>query len=173
MKTSLSVITRVLKRPGYAAISLITSLLLFFVSNLLTNLSLLWSSSESLPAKLSLLKSLMYGVFVSQPLPSLAIQGMLAGLIGVSTSLLTYRTFLFHEFDMQAGSAGIGGMLATVFSTGCSACGAGVLSFLGVAGGLTILPFRGKELWALGIVLVAFSIYHLSHSIEKPRCRIK
>ena len=173
MKTSLQVIGSVLKKPVYALLAVVAASLLFLFMNLFSNLSLLWTSTESLQAKLSLLKSLIYGVFVSQPISSLVIQGVLVALIGVSTSLLTYRALLLSQFDVQAGSAGIGSILATFFSTGCSACGAGILSYLGVAGGLTVLPFRGKELWVAGILLVLFSMYHLSHSIDRPQCKIK
>ena len=85
MKTSKEVIAHVLKKPGYALVAVSIALFLFILTNLFVNLSLLWSSSESLSAKWMLFQSLVYGIFVSQPLSTVFVQGVLVSLIGINS----------------------------------------------------------------------------------------
>ena len=66
--------------------------------------------------------------------------------------------------SMKAKSAKEGylsgsGILTGAFASGCPVCGSLLLPLIGVSSGLTAFPFRGLELKALAVSLMATSTY--------------
>lgn len=93
-------------------------------------------------------------------------------LSGVSISALIW---LFrHSLLNQRKNilANLGGVLASAFSMGCPACGAFLLSAIGVAGGLTVFPLLGLELKLLSLALIGGSlVYSLSKVKSILHCK--
>lgn len=63
----------------------------------------------------------------------------------------------------------LSGVLPGLFASGCASCGAGLLAFLGFAGGLTLLPYDGTLLQLAGLGLLVF---FLGRSGHPERCSI-
>ena len=72
-----------------------------------------------------------------------------------------------RELKLKESGAITTGAITGLLSSGCSACSVGLLTSLGLVGGLTTLPFKGYEVWGLGILLLGTSIYMSSKSISK------
>lgn len=64
------------------------------------------------------------------------------------------KSFRFQNTSLENTLAAVPGLAAA----GCGGCGVGFLTFLGFAGALSFLPFGGKELYAVGIAVMALSI---------------
>lgn len=90
---------------------------------------------------------------------------LLAALFAINVSLMVYNYKQARQ--MSGGKSAIGsflGMFGGMAGSGCPVCGSALLSFLGVAGGLSVFPFKGLELKALGVALLGFSTVSLSKS---------
>lgn len=68
----------------------------------------------------------------------------------------------------SSGMANLTGVAPALAASGCASCGAGLLAFLGFAGGLTLLPFDGALLRVGGLVLLVYFIGRTGHP---ERCR--
>lgn len=77
-------------------------------------------------------------------------------LFGANVAIVVLLTRARRGSSTQAGSI-VGGFVGA-FGAGCPACGAYLLSLLGVSGGLALLPFGGLELWALSSLLMAVTL---------------
>ncbi|MBI1970963.1 hypothetical protein HYS47_04400 [Candidatus Woesearchaeota archaeon] len=77
--------------------------------------------------------------------------------------------------SIQGGSISAGslGALLGIAAPACPACGIGLFSLLGYSGLLAVLPFRGKELGVIGIILLLFSIVSISNKINGRTCQVK
>ena len=64
------------------------------------------------------------------------------------------------------------GILIGLLAPSCPQCAIGLLSFLGLGGFLTILPFKGLELGVLGIAILVFSMFYLSNKVVTNVCDI-
>ncbi|WP_254768486.1 hypothetical protein [Salinilacihabitans rarus] len=62
-----------------------------------------------------------------------------------------------------SGLADVSGVLPGVLASGCASCGAGLLGFLGFAGGIAALPFDGALLRVGGLFLLAFFLGRAGH----------
>jgi hypothetical protein len=65
--------------------------------------------------------------------------------------------------------ADLSGVLPGFLAAGCASCGAGLLGFLGFAGGLAMLPYDGALLRIGGLALLLFFLGRAGHP---ERCRI-
>ncbi|ELY50203.1 hypothetical protein [Natronolimnohabitans innermongolicus] len=62
-----------------------------------------------------------------------------------------------------SGATSVSGVLPGLVASGCASCGAGLLAFLGFAGGLTLLPFDGTLLQVGGLALLLFFLGRAGH----------
>ncbi|MFC4249018.1 hypothetical protein ACFOZ7_19155 [Natribaculum luteum] len=62
------------------------------------------------------------------------------------------------------------GVLPGLLASGCASCGAGLLGFLGFAGGLAALPFEGHLVRVAGLALLVF---FLGRTGNPEQCRIE
>ncbi|MFP9193624.1 hypothetical protein [Natronosalvus vescus] len=65
--------------------------------------------------------------------------------------------------------ADLSGVLPGLLASGCASCGAGLLGFLGFAGGLAMLPYEGALLRIAGLALILFFLGRAGHP---ERCRL-
>ncbi|WP_265109897.1 hypothetical protein [Halosolutus halophilus] len=73
------------------------------------------------------------------------------------------------RFVGPAGLTDLSGVLPGLLASGCASCGAGLLGFLGFAGGLAALPYDGTLLRIGGLVLLLFFLGRAGHP---ERCAI-
>jgi len=163
----------VLTVPAYAIVAVLASVLsmtAFVVSlNVPVFLDLVVGGSLPLSSRLTILGELY--PFVGANFT--ATQGLLlvavALLTGVDIAMATYH-FREHGLDRKQGGAGAAGVVLGTLGAGCAACGSavlvGLLSLLGVTGGLLFLPLEGLE-FALGaVVVLTLSIYWLADGMR-------
>lgn len=87
----------------------------------------------------------------------------------------TYFALALHRIknaslDVKENSAGVFGFAAGIFASGCPMCGSILFGFFGMPLALFLLPFKGLELKAASIVLLAVSIALLA---KNPACKIE
>lgn len=92
-----------------------------------------------------------------------------AALVGINLSMVTYH-FREHGVSLREGSGGVSGVVLGILGGGCAACGsavfAGLLSMVGAAGVLTILPLDGLEFALLALAILMLSIYWLAEGMR-------
>lgn len=95
--------------------------------------------------KLILLANIQSGMFLPSSLYSLLLGAIVINMI---------KSFKVQNSSLENTLAAIPGIAAA----GCGGCGVGLLAFFGFAGALSLLPFGGNELYAVGIAVLALSI---------------
>ncbi|HED05993.1 MAG TPA: hypothetical protein ENI61_04850 [Ignavibacteria bacterium] len=105
---------------------------------------------------------------------SLGLSVLISILFGIDLSLIVYKFNFSRKMGLKESSSSIFGVVGGVIGSGCPICGATVLGFLGVSGGLAILPFNGLGLKALSLGLMLFATYKVSENISNcKKCKIK
>ena len=64
----------------------------------------------------------------------------------------------------------VGGASIGAFAAGCPACGALLLSLLGVGSGLSVLPFAGLELWSAAVLVMALTLWRSVRQLRAAAC---
>ena len=157
---------QVFSKPKYLIMALIIGSITFTFTNVAINLPIVLDmfSAGFIPAML-FIWNLMLGSFFAWGITSTLTQATLSLFVGLSISMLIFKVNSASNLDTKSTTSSLGGILAVMLSTGCASCGMGVLSLLGIAGGLAVLPFQGLEIWFIGLALVLYSMYHISFSI--------
>lgn len=77
-------------------------------------------------------------------------------------------------YRASVGRPGLGGSffaaLVGAFGVGCPACGAFLLSLVGVGAGLAVLPFGGLELWAVASTVMAATVWSSLARLDQQTC---
>lgn len=87
-------------------------------------------------------------------------------LAGINLSLLVFKYRVAKTPDKRSPLVGFGGIFGGALAAGCPSCSISILSLVGVAGGLAVLPLKGVEFSMLGGLALLFSIYYISKSIR-------
>jgi len=96
---------------------------------------------------------------------------ILSLLVGMIIGLLVYR------FDNFAHIRG-GNILATLgiflgmAAPGCAACGVGLISLFGLGSTLAVLPYNGREVMGIAIIISGLSVLMMSQKLYNPICKI-
>ncbi len=91
-------------------------------------------------------------------------------LFGVNVAFLAYQWRKWGIPNIfQQGSSGVGAMLGLVASS-CPVCGATFLSMIGVAGGLSSLPFHGLELKTGSLLIIGVSLLYSYIRLRTQKC---
>ena len=64
----------------------------------------------------------------------------------------------------------LGGASVGAFAAGCPACGALLLSVVGVGSGLSVLPFAGLELWSLSNLIMGVTLWRSVRRLRRAAC---
>jgi hypothetical protein len=92
-----------------------------------------------------------------------------AVLAGLNIALATYH-LREHRVSLKAGTGSLGGIVLGTLGAGCAACGtailAGLLSLVGAAGVLTVLPLEGLEIAILAVVFIGLSMWWLADGMR-------
>lgn len=77
-------------------------------------------------------------------------------------------------YRARGGTPGLGGTffgaLVGAFGVGCPACGAFLLSLVGVTAGLAVLPFGGLELWVIAGAVMAATAWKSVLILDQQTC---
>ncbi|ELY34368.1 hypothetical protein C500_00497 [Natrialba magadii ATCC 43099] len=105
------------------------------------------------------LVSLTESVYMTDGVAGLALVVLYALLTGVAVVNAVSQL----QIVGLAGVTNLSGVLPGLLASGCASCGAGLLAFLGFAGGLTLLPFDGTLLQLGGLTLLLFFLGRAGH----------
>lgn len=163
----------VLVMPAHAILAAVVAALslgfFIFSRNLPLLLDVVLFGDLPLDAKLGVLTGMYAGVFtVSEPLTAIVLV-TLAVLLGLNLSLFVYylRT---HDLTLRRGSGSVGSIVLGTLGAGCASCGsavlAGVVSLVGGAGAVSLLPLDGLEFSLLAIPLILVSTYWIAHGLR-------
>jgi len=163
----------VLTLPTYAALAglaSVVSLTAFVVSlNVPLVMNLVVGGSLALAGRLTILAELYPFVGTSFTPPQGLLLVAVALLTGVDIAMATYH-FREHGLDLQQGGAGAAGVVLGTLGAGCAACGSavllGLLSLVGVTGGLLFLPLEGLEFAVGAVGVLTLSIYWLADGMR-------
>ncbi|WIV66963.1 hypothetical protein [Natrialbaceae archaeon AArc-T1-2] len=111
------------------------------------------------------LVSLTESIYLADGPAGLVILVLYALLTGVAVVNAVAQLRIVGFSSLTDLSAVLPGLLAS----GCASCGAGLLAFLGFAGGLTLLPFDGALLRIGGLALLLFFLGRAGHP---ERCAV-
>lgn len=91
-------------------------------------------------------------------------------LFGINVPLLVYqiRKVGFSKLKQQAGT-GLGSLVG-IAASACPICGSTILSAIGIAGGLAVLPLQGLELKAVSFGLMAIPLWLNVKELRKHQC---
>ena len=94
---------------------------------------------------------------------------LVATLLGVDLAMVAYH-IREHGLSLESGGGSAVGALLGTLGAGCAACGpallVGLLSLVGAAGALTLLPFDGLELTGLAAVALVLSIFWIADGMR-------
>ena len=171
---SMEAFVTVFRHPKYVLASSFLSLFVFLLFILVNNLPAFISA-----VKITLSPALLVDVLLNAAGNILYVSGVVqfSAIIGVSIlsgitiSMIGYQINAVRSFRVKGNLTGIGGILSGALSSACAACSASLVSIIGVAGGLSIFPFKGLELSLLSMAILTTSLYLTSKDIvEAGRC---
>ena len=167
----LSNILLVYKEKRYLIITLLIMIFIILFVNLLPNFRLLKEAifDDEIPF-FKILYELINGVFTNNNFISLLTTALTGLLVGISISLIVFKYKSVKELKIKESGTVSVGAIAGLLSSGCSACSIGLLTSLGLMGGLATLPFKGYEVWSAGVFLLLISIFVTSKSISE--CKV-
>lgn len=166
---------KVFKNKTYLIFAVVISLLVILIMNLLPNYNLLRGTlaSGNFALFFDIIISLIPGIFTNNNFASLFTTTSTAILTGISISLIAFKLKSAKKLKLNESGTVTTGTIAGLLSSGCSACSVGLLASLGLVGGLATLPFKGYEIWFLGMTLLGVSIYMTSKSISQHNsCKV-
>jgi len=163
----------VLGIPAYAAFAVVAGLLGLSVFVLSQNVALVSDvvvgGSLPLSNRLAVLVGLYPFLGTSFGVAAGVATLLVAALLGVDLALVTYHVRR-HGLSLQSGGGSALGTLFGVLGAGCAACGpavlVGLLSLVGAAGLVTLLPFEGLELTAVAALALVLSIFWMADGMR-------
>ena len=163
---------RVLSRPFYLIGGIFVSLLVLTSFAAAENLDLFvfaLTGPLTIDGRLSILLSQYPFLGVTTYPFSDALLIVLAVAAGINGAIALYH-FREHGLSVREGGGGILGLVVATLGVGCPTCGtavlAGLLSLVGVTGGLSVLPFEGLSFAVLGLVMLGLSSYWLAEGMR-------
>ncbi len=175
----IQILVKVLSKSTYALLFATVSWVVFTVSVLFPNRSILFQvvprDTMSVVEKIQFVSSFYGSIFTNFTWLS-AIYTILVSLL-FALNLVLFVYYVKKQRALFKGSAPVvgnsaGGLVAGFLGIGCATCGTfvltTVLSFVGAGAILTYLPLRGQELGILAVLLLMYSIYAILSKIQEP-----
>lgn len=167
----------VLGRPAYLLLAGAIAIAVLAATLWLPNYRLLGAVFTTpgvmLGTKLQLLASLAGGLASNFGAVAAVAAVIVPVLFGVDVAMIVYFARQ-RRARLARGeiAASLGGAASGAIAAGCAACGSflllPILSFLGAAGALALLPLGGAELGLVSIALLLLSIYLIARKIATP-----
>jgi len=163
----------VLGIPGYAAFALIAGIVGLSVFVLTQNLTLVSDVIVGGSLPLSNRVTVLLGLYPFLGTSFSVVSGLalllVAVLLGVDLAMVAYHV-REHGLSLESGGGSAVGALLGTIGAGCAACGpallVGLLSLVGAAGALTLLPFEGLELTGLAALALVLSIFWIADGMR-------
>ncbi len=161
IKASLRQVTRNWKRTtATTAVSMVVFVLFLLLTRptysmqlLMADVTYLWT--EMLPL-------LIWNQYATHGVLGLVFPAVIAVLAGIVT--VTTGLSLLASYTVTGSLSGVGGSLVGFSAAGCASCGAGVLTLLGLSGGVALLPFNGLGVQAVSIAIMLGALEYTGRS---------
>lgn len=173
-KEYFKILGKVFSKAKYILISLIIAIV-FYVFNVLVSNKIDikgFISDQGLFGFLKILFRLSRGFYATIEWHGFVSIIIISILFGILVSLILYKVSLKIDFSKTTGILGSAGAILGALVPGCSACGVGIISLLGIGSGiLSFLPFHGLEISVISIfILIGTIIYTLKYMYT---CKVK
>jgi len=163
----------VLGIPAYAAFALVAGLAGLSAFVLSQNVALVGDvvvgSSLPLGNRLAVLLGLYPFLGTSYGAATGIAMLAVATLLGVDLAMVAYHA-REHGLSLRTGGGSAVGALLGMLGAGCAACGpavlVGLLSLVGAAGAVTLLPFDGLDLSVLAALSLVLSIFWIADGMR-------
>lgn len=168
---NLSVWANVFKQPKYIFITIAVAFLFYLLNVLISNIRNLASYYKyyGLGMTMTFFVKLLIGFKSTILAHSFAALIVISLLLGILASLIIYKASCFNFSDRSKNEGGLIGVLGVslgILAPGCVACGIGIISLIGVSGGvLSLLPYEGFEFSILSILLLVAAILQFTKNI--------
>lgn len=174
IKESFIVLKRVFQQPKYFVYAIFIAFIFYIINGLIANINNI-GSAFSLFNFIGAIKFLFYISLVFINITTLFTAAgiiLLSLLIGILITLLIYRIKIVSA-DLKGNIFAVIGIFLGILAPGCAACGIGLIAALGLSSALLALPFQGKEIISIAIILVIFSIIKVTGKLYNPVCEIE
>jgi len=168
-------VTKKVRKPQYVALFLFTTIALYVLFSVLPHTEELRSILEfdnALGGGGSVLFTFLLSLLAHTATQTLFVTLFVSVLSAINIILLVLYYRERGAMLFKSSGSGFFGLVLGALGIGCSACGTlaltAVLGTLGLGWIVVFLPFHGAEIYALGILLLLFSIYQLIKLINKP-----
>ncbi len=164
LHNTLEALAEVYSEKQYFAYSTTFAFVVFSVNVLIGNFKLI-ASQPSLTLIFDLLLS-AHSTMSNASFVFLLIISLLSGIV--------FSLSLFLVKRQVSYSAGLGftGIISSILAPACSSCALGLAGIFGISGFLSVLPLKGLELGAIGILLLGISLVYLSGKIVTKMCKL-
>ena len=171
---------QVFSRGWTVVLAAMIALATFVLTTWLGNLGLVWqiATSTAIPLadKARIMVALVGSITTNFTVFSAATTTAIAVLFGMNAAVMAYtyveRRRLTSPAMHTGAVASLGGLASGLFGIGCATCGTLLLSpalaFLGLGTFTALLPFGGEESGALGVVILALSLFISAKKIGPP-----
>ena len=157
----MSTILNVLRKPRYAFVAIVISVILSILFWLLT----FYFTPTPLPAYIQ-----NYGILFT--VTTVTLGTAIAILTGINTSMVICRKQMTGGLGFgKDTTSNICSAFTGAVASGCPICTAPLLGVFGLGGALALLPFQGLELKTIAIVVLGISLYYTSKNV-KITCKI-
>lgn len=169
----------VFRDARYVTFASITSIAVFVLAVLLPNLrliaELMLDPNIPIGMKLKIPINFLGAISTNFSLFSASYTVAIALFFGINLAMIVYYIQKRKMVLQQSGlAASFGGVASGALGIGCAACGSFILSALGAAGAVALLPLKGAEFGILSVGLLAASIVSISKRINAPNiCSLK
>lgn len=89
---------------------------------------------------------------------------------GINVSMLVYQIRKYGLRNIFPHTSGGAGALVGIIASSCPVCGSTILAGIGIIGSLSSLPFRGLEIKAISLILIALSVLISYRWLQKKGC---
>ncbi len=165
----------VFRRPRYVVLTVVVAALLLVLLVYLQNLSLLkyviTTSGFSLFEKVRLFVLALGGFRTNFSVESQLIALLVALLAGINIAFLAFHMARRGAVQKATGVSGLS-LVIGLLGIGCAACGSVILTTIIGIGASTalfgMLPFHGRELEFLSVLIMLASVLYSSKQIQEP-----
>lgn len=155
---------------------LISSLIYFSFAILIPNYRLITSTlsgNSQLDFKLNLIFQLIIGSSSSFSVLDFSLLIVSSLLVGLNLLFISKFMVALKSLGLKLGVSVGGSTILGIVVAGCTSCGLSVLSLLGLAAALTIIPFGAMGLHFISILFLLFSLLYSIHNYHnKVVCKI-
>jgi len=175
--TYLSIISNALREVfrsfWYVVLATVTSIAIFVFAVWLPNLGLIsqiiGDSNIPFSAKFQVPINLLGSIGTNFSALSASYTIAIAILFGINLSIIVYyiekRKNILRQLSLAVS---FGGFMSGMLGVGCAVCGSFILSALGAASAVALLPLKGTEFGILSVGLLGASIFSISRKIKSP-----